>query len=193
MPEKSAVSVNSRVLQAHRHRADQPGVVGPAQAGHRQRQQQPRHVVAQHEVEHHQDREQRDDDEAVVERHQQPVDHARPCSRRSARSTSDRRRLMNGHGDAEQQRVADGDRELPEHVLAARVGAERIGPAGRHVRRHDVGVVRRIRREERQPPPWRRRCRAARRPARRRGWCAAGRAATRHMVYRTRARGSSSG
>ena len=34
-----------------------------------------------------------------------------------------------GDGDAEQQRVADGDGELPEHVLAARGGAERVVPA----------------------------------------------------------------
>ena len=44
MPENTLVWVNSRVFRLMRHRADQPRIIGPAEAGHDQRQHQPGHA-----------------------------------------------------------------------------------------------------------------------------------------------------
>ena len=49
-----------------------------------------------------------------------------------------------GDQDAERQRVAQRAGHLPEHILAARGGAEPMLQRRRHVRRHDIdGVLRR--------------------------------------------------
>ena len=89
-------------LQAERDRADQPRVIGPAEARHRERQQRPRHLVAHHEVEQHQQRKQRDDDEGVVDRHQHAIDEAALV----ARPHPDRRSRSGGSGSRPRSRTA---------------------------------------------------------------------------------------
>ena len=171
MPENTAVSVNSRAPQAHRHRADQPRIIGPAEPRHHEREQQPGEAVAHDEVEQHEDREERDDDEGVVDGHQHAVHGAAGIAREHAdderQAAADHR-----HRDAEQQRVADRRGELPEHVLPARIGAHPIGPGGRHVGRHDVAVHRADRARRRRATRSRPRSRAGSRRRRRRGWSA---------------------
>ena len=141
--------VNSRVFRREHHRADEACVVGPAEAGHDQGEQRPVHAVAQHEIEHHEEREERDDDEGVVDRHQHAVDEAAAIAGdepdRERQDAADER-----HRQPEQERVAEREGELPEHVLPARGRAEGMRPGGRHVGRHHVDVERRIGREGRQ-------------------------------------------
>ena len=50
---------------------------------------------------------------------------------------------------AEEEAVADGESELPEDVLTARIGAEGMVPGWRHVEGNDVLQTGRVWREER--------------------------------------------
>ena len=111
--------------QAERDRADQARVIGPAEAGHHQRQQAPRHVVVHDEVEQHQDREQRDDDEGVVDRHQRPVDPAAGVARDQAdhqrqRCGSARRRRCRTASVLRIAKVSSQNRSWPREVVPIR-------------------------------------------------------------------------
>ena len=132
--------------QADGNGTNQPRVIGPAQHGHDEGQPAPGQAVAQHEIKQHQDGQQRNDDEGVIDRHQHPVDPATLVTRDQAHQQR-HDAAHDRHGDAEQQGVADRHRKLPEHVLAAAGGTEHMWPAGWLVQRCDVDVQRRIWRE----------------------------------------------
>ena len=140
-------------LEAHRQRANEARIVGPAEQRHDQRQRRPRHAIAHDEVEQHQDRKEWNDDEGVVDRHQ----HAINPSALVAGEETDREReypAQDSDDDAERQRVANGECQMPEDVLPARRRAEGMRRRRRHVGRDHEGVDRRIGRHERQCRPW---------------------------------------
>jgi len=136
-------------LQAERDRANETGIVGPAEQSRDQRQQPPCHRVAHDEVDQQQDRDVGQRRQRVVERHERLVDAPARITRHEAHDEGDDAARA-GDDDAESERVSQRGGDLPEHVLAARRRAEPKFPRRGQVRGNHVGRHRIVRRDEGQ-------------------------------------------
>jgi hypothetical protein len=108
-------------------------------------------LVLEDEIDQDEDRKGREDDEGVVDRHERAVDESAHVAGGQADGERDDAAEKRDRY-AEEQAVADGERELPEDILTARIGAEGVVPGRRQIEGNHVlqaGWVRRYERGQR--------------------------------------------